>query len=325
MLNFLEFAKKFPDEKAVIDHFIKVRFKADKPHCTKCGCVDRIVKEKDRPKVFHCNNCEGSFSIFKDTIFEKSKTDLVKWMYAIRLFLNGKKGISGYQLQREIGVTYKTAWRMLKQIRLAMGNVDKPDFFQTIIEIDETYVGGKPRKGNKRNGDEKSKRGRGTKKTPVVGVLDRNTKRVHAKVALPDGDGRTLTGKQLLDILREVSRGTNTIMTDEFSSYNILKKTNHHHFTIDHSKAYADGAIHTNGIENFWGNVKRGILGIYHQVSKKYLQSYIDEYVFRYNNAKNVNEFDTLLGQCVLQSSPPKPFKADGLKPNSDFDFALAA
>lgn len=145
-MNFFDFINKFPDEQTVIDHFITVRFNQEKPYCTKCGCTNRIVREVNRPKMFHCNQCETSFSIFKDTIFEKSSTDLRKWMYAIHLFLNAKKGISAYQLQREIGVTYKTAWRMLKQIRIGMGNVDIPDFFQTIIEIDETYVGGKPRK-----------------------------------------------------------------------------------------------------------------------------------------------------------------------------------
>lgn len=231
-MNFFEFLKQFPNERAVIDHFIRIRFKHDKPYCTKCGGTEHIIPEKKRPKFFHCNDCNSSFSIFKDTIFEKSSTDLQKWMYAIHLFLNGKKGISGYQLQREIGVTYKTAWRMLKQIRLAMGNTNKPEFSQTIIEIDETYVGGKPRKSNHRDA-EKSKRGRGTNKTPVVGVLDRNSKKIHARVALPNKEGKSLTGKQLLDILHEVSRGKNTVITDEFRSYGILKSTDHLHYRID--------------------------------------------------------------------------------------------
>lgn len=101
--------------------------------------------------VFNCKDCSNTFSPFKGTIFEKSSTDLRKWFYAIHMFLNGKKGISGLQLQREIGVTYKTAWRMLQQIRYAMGNRDQEQFVETIIEIDETYVGGRPRKANKRD------------------------------------------------------------------------------------------------------------------------------------------------------------------------------
>lgn len=301
-MNFFEFLKKFPNEQSVIDHFIQIRYRSATPTCNHCGCSNRIAREKDRPKFFHCNDCNSSFSIFKDTIFEKSSTDLRKWMYAIHLFLNGKKGISGYQLQREIGVTYKTAWRMLKQIRLAMGNTENLEFVETIIEIDETYIGGKPRKGNRKHddNDDTPKRGRGTSKTPVIGVLDRNSKKVHARVALPNKEGQCLTGKQLLDVLHEVAHEKNTIISDEFRGYNILKKTNHMHFRIDHTKAFVDGSIHTNNIENFWGNLKRGIIGIYHQVSKKYLQTYINEFCFRFNNRKDENMFDLLLNQSVL-------------------------
>lgn len=307
-MNFFDFMKKYPTPEEVIRQFILIRYKNDTPHCSHCGAVDRIVPEKDRPKFFHCNNCNSSFSVFKDTIFEKSSTDLRKWMYAIHLFLNAKKGVSGYQLQREIGVTYKTAWRMLKQIRHAMGNANNPEFAETIIEIDETYIGGKPRKENKAkksDDDDKNtptkKRGRGTKKTPVVGIVDRKSKKVHARVALPNKEGKKLTGKQLLDILSEVSTGKNTVMTDEFKAYNILKKTENVHLKIDHTKMFADGNIHTNNIENFWGNLKRGILGIYHHVSKQHLQSYINEFTFRYNHRTNDDMFDALLGQCVLR------------------------
>ena len=126
------------------------------------------------------------FSPFRGTIFEKSSTDLRKWMCAIHLFLNGKKGILAMQLQREIGVTYKTAWRMLHQIRLAKGNTENPEFYDTIVEIDETYVGGKPHKKNRRDDDDDApsgnKRGRGTNKAPVVGVIDCKNKKVIALV-----------------------------------------------------------------------------------------------------------------------------------------------
>ena len=156
-MNFFEFLKKFPTEEAVITHFIKVRYTV-RVSCHHCGSI-KVHQKKDRKKVFHCADCLNTFSIFKGTIFEKSDTDLRKWMYAIHLFLNGKKGISGYQLMREIGVTYKTAWRMLKQIRLAMGNAENQEFIDTVIEIDETYVGGKPRKGNQHDDDDPPKRG----------------------------------------------------------------------------------------------------------------------------------------------------------------------
>ena len=232
-------------------------------------------------------------------------------MYAVHLFLNGKKGISGLQLQREIGVTYKTAWRMLQQIRMAMGNADQKEFFDTIVEIDETYVGGKPRKDNDHSNDDDNqdkpkgtgaKRGRGTSKTPVVGVIDRNNKKVYAKIAMPNKDGKKLTAKQLMDILNTVSKqdNNNTVITDEFRSYDPLARNNFVHLRIDHTKAFSQGdGVHTNNIESFWATLKRGIYGIYHHVSVGYMQRYVDEFCFRYNNRKE-NMFDMVLRQSII-------------------------
>ena len=135
-MNFFEFNKKFPTELACIEYFIKIRYK-DVVLCNHCTSA-KISHRKDTPKVFDCSTCRNTFSIFKGTIFEKSCTDLRKWMYAIHLFLNSKKGISGYQLQREIGVTYKTAWRILKHVRIAMVNPENQAFMSTLIEIEET-------------------------------------------------------------------------------------------------------------------------------------------------------------------------------------------
>ena len=151
-MNFIRFNRMFPTEEKVIQYFIKKRYPGG-VRCNHCGS-EKVYQRRNTPKAFSCNGCHNPFSIFKDTIFEKSNTDLRKWFYAIHLMLNSKKGISGLQLKREIGVTYKTAWRMLKQIRMAMGN-KKPDiFFDAIVEIDETYVGGKPRKKNERGIDD---------------------------------------------------------------------------------------------------------------------------------------------------------------------------
>jgi len=212
-------------------------------------------------------------------------------MYAIHLFLNGKKGISALQLQREIGVTYKTAWRMLQQIRTAMGNTHNPEFFNTIVEIDETYVGGKPRKDNHDDDDAPkpaSKCGRGTKKTPVVGMVDRTNKIAYARVALPNDQGKRLSANQLMDILKTMSKqeNNNTIISDEFHGYDKLAKNQFVHLRIDHQTAFSNGDIHTNNIESFWATLKRGVFGIYHHISVKYLQRYVDEFCFRYNNRK---------------------------------------
>jgi transposase-like protein len=303
-MNFFEFLKKFPTEEAVIQHFIRVRY-GERVACHHCGSI-KVHQKKDRPKVFHCADCLNTFSVFKGTIFENSPTDLRIWMYAIHLFLNGKKGISGYQLQRETGVTYKTAWRILKQIRTAMGNAANQEFIDTIVEIDETYIGGKPRpKNHKDDDDDKPKRGRGTKKTPVVGVIDRENKKIHAKVAKPNKEGKKLTGKQLLEVINEVTKNACTVITDEFLSYSVLGRTQHIHLKINHKEAFANGIVHTNNIESFWATLKRGILGIYHHVSVKHLQDYVNEFCFRYNyrgekNRSNPEMFDLLLKQAVL-------------------------
>ena len=142
-MKYLDFQKNFGSEEKIIYNYIKLRYK-DGVSCPNYKSI-KVHHRHDFIKLFMCKGCDNHFSIFKGTIFENSSTDLSKWFYAIHLFINGKKGISGLQLQREIGGSYKTSWRMLKQIRTAMKNKN------TIVEIDETYVSGKPRKGNKYN------------------------------------------------------------------------------------------------------------------------------------------------------------------------------
>lgn len=292
-----QFQEKFPSELSVIQHYINIRYNRIIT-CNHCGC-NKVHPRINRPRIYQCSGCGQDFSIFKGTIFEKSTTNLVDWFYAIHLFLNAKKGISGLQLQRELGVTYKTAWRMLKQIRLAMGNIQSQQLFEGIVEMDEAYVGGNPKK----NGIVTSKRGRGTFKIPVIGVRDRTTKQVFAKVAEPNVNGQTLTGAQLANVLTQVAQPGTTVMTDEFRSYRILSKLGYVHFTINHQKEFVKGNVHTNGIESFWATLKRGVYGIYHQISFKYLQSYIDEFCFRYNNRNNCDIYNKLLLQSIANQN----------------------
>jgi len=302
-MNYFEFNKQFKNEIDVINYFIKIRYK-NGIVCPKCGCVEKVYHRHTAPRMAHCNNCKSEFSIFAKTIFEKSDTDLRKWFYAINMVLISRKGISALQLKREIGVTYKTAWRMLRQIRTAMGNKDMSKAFEAIVEIDETYVGGKPRKGTKKDNDDEPKnpRGRGTKKTPVIGIKERSSKKVYAQVALPNKDGKKLSGKQLFKVLDKVCKDQTTIITDDFTGYNMLDHKNVNNFvrlSVNHSGGqFSDfNGIHTNGIESFWALLKRGIFGIYHHISVKYMQHYINEFTFRMND----NTFDGLLKQCVFE------------------------
>ena len=306
-MNFLEFNKNFPTEEKAIEYFINIRY-SNKIICPHCGCVDKIYRRKNnRRKEFVCNNCNNEFSIFKDTIFEKSSTDLRIWFYAINQVLVAKKGISALQLQRDTGVTYKTAWRILNQIRKAMGNDNTKNLFKACVEIDETYVGGKPRKKAKKDDeddDKKNKRGRGTKKTPIVGIKERGSNNVKAIVALPDMRNKKLTGIQLLEILNKLCEKDCIVITDDFKSYGILDKNTNKfiHLSVNHSlnEFSLGNGIHTNGIESFWAVLKRGLYGVYHHVSIKHLQKYIDEFCFRANYKDIQESFNVILRNCVL-------------------------
>jgi glutaredoxin-related protein len=207
---------------------------------------------------------------------------------------------------------------MLMQIRTAMANRETEHIFEALVEVDETYIGGKPRKGNSvldkdgntvKTAEPENKRGRGTKKIPVVGVKERSSGRVIAKVALANSEGKKLSGKQLVDIIKTACKETAekiTVATDEFKSYNILNSKENMkkfiHVTVKHKKGQYDAGngVHTNGIENFWCVVKNGIRGVYHHISLKYLQKYIDEYSFKQNTRTDTNMFNILLKQCVL-------------------------
>lgn len=312
-MTFIQFQKRFSTEQSVISYFCKINY-ASGLVCPHCGATQKIGTRTDQPKLCNCNYCHNTFSIFTGTIFEKSKTDLTKWFYAIHLFLNAKKGISALQLQREIGTTYKTAWRMLMRIRTAMGNENLAKSFDFIVEVDETYVGGKVRKDNKKlkftppQARDTSTTGRGTKKTPVIGVKERRTGRVYARVALPNQGGQKLSGKQLLEVISAVTKPGATVMTDDFKGYNIMnhEETNPENFThlsVCHSSGEfsAGNGVHTNGIEGFLAILKRAITGSYHHVSIKYLQDYVNECCFRQGN-RGEDAFDKLLRQSALDT-----------------------
>jgi transposase-like protein len=304
-MNFFDFLIKFPTEEACIEYFVKTRYKSkDKVVCSHCGS-NQFIYHRKKGKNFDCKACGNTFSIFSDTIFKKSRTDLRKWMYAIHLFLNGKKGISALQLKREIKVTYKCAWRILHKIREAMGNEDEDDNDEEggkmigLTEIDEAYFG-----GSDENRHLDNKKGREGKKDIVLGMVNRSTEKVKAFVV--ENTQYLSIQKHLLDSIKG-GKDNSTIITDESSIYKFFGKYFFGHRTVNHSKGeYAkisydiNDVVHTNTIEGFWATLKRGIYGVYHSVSRKYLQNYVNEFSFRYNNRKNESIFDELLGRCVL-------------------------
>jgi transposase-like protein len=221
------------------------------------------------------------------TIFEKSSTALGTWFYAMYLMSATRCGISAKQIQRETGVTYKTAWRMFKQIRTLMS--EEVSLEGEAVEMDETYVGGKRRKG--------SKRGRGGEhKSCVVGAIERGGRVV--AIVSTDASRKTLHG-----VAKEYILPDSIVYTDEGKGYNGLEKINgYEHRRINHSQGvYVVGTTHTNTIEGFWSLVKRGIGGVYHSVSKQYLQTYLDEYSFRYNRRNSGQPMFTSLLEQVSE------------------------
>lgn len=305
-MTYFEFTKRFPDENSAIDFIVATKYK-NGYICPKCGSVHKgIYHQKYNHRFMYCNNCKSEFSALKGTIFENTHLDLRMWLYAMNLVLVSRKGISALQLKRELGMgSYQSALRMLQQIRKAMEKEEYKETFEAVVEIDETYVGGKPRKNNDYSDDEnnKPKRGRGTSKTPVIGVKERNTGKVHAVVANYNDEGKQLSGKQLFAVLKKVCKGNNTVMTDQFSGYNILDKENECNFVrlkIDHTVTYSLGdGIHTNGIESFWAILKRGVYGVFHNVSVKYMQKYVTEFCYRLNHRDNNEDFTSLVELAI--------------------------
>jgi transposase-like protein len=193
--------------------------------------------------------------------------------------LNAKKGLSALQLSRDLQVNKNTAWRIAVQIRKAMNQIDHQRLLTGIVEMDETYVGGKPRKGKKYdNPEDRPKLGRGTKKTPVIGAVERFGNVTAKAVHKTKMKGRHMRAF----VVRRVDTKKTRLITDEYKGYRGMSKLIKHD-TIKHKEWYVEGDIHTNNIESFWAVLKRGMFGQFHSVSGRHLQRYIDEFCFRYN------------------------------------------
>ena len=281
-MNIIQVYKRFPKHDDCIHHLEAVRWNG-RPQCPYCKSHNITAMPKENRH--HCNNCNTSFSVTVQTIFHNTKLDLQKWFLAIALILNAKKGLSARQLARDLEVNKNTAWYMSMRIRKAM--TDDGELLKGIVEVDETYVGGKPRKGGP-----KRKRGRGTSKTPVVGMVERNGN-VKAKVMT------WLDAKSLTKFVRGgVDLQNSIVMTDEFKGYNRLRTMTVHR-VVNHQREYVNGDIHTNSIEGFWALLKRGITGQYHKVSLTYLQKYVNEFAYRYNHRNNPDVFDLTISRAI--------------------------
>jgi transposase-like protein len=272
-----DFNAQFPDNNACLEFLKEQKYPSGLIPCAKCQKDRKHHRVTGRP-AYVCDYCGSMISPMAGTIFEKSSTSLRTWFYAMYLMSATRCGISAKQIQRETGVTYKTAWRMFKQIRTLMS--EDISLEGSAVEVDETYIGGKNK--NKKLSKRRHEKGRpsgDSPKTPVFGMVERGG-RVVAQV-VPDAKLKTI-----FPIIHERILPASIVYSDEFPIYDHLGETpnGYDHRRIQHAeRVYVMGDIHTNTIEGFWSLIKRGIGGVYHSVSRKYLQSYLDEYSFRYN------------------------------------------
>jgi len=280
------FNAEFPDDDACLEYIKEERFPGGVKSCDKCK-VDRVSGRT----AYACDHCGNHIYPLAGTIFEKSTTSLKLWFHAMFQMGSTRCGISAKQIQRETGVTYKTAWRMFKQIRTLMS--EEISLEGSAVEVDEMYAGGKRKNGTGRPmvGDKT--------KTPVMGLVERTTTerkgRVVARV-IPDCKSKTL-----MENVKQYVLPKSMVYTDELKAYGGIGNmaNGYEHRRINHSQGiYVQGDIHTNTIEGFWSLVKRGIGGTHHMVSRKFLQEYLNEYAFRYNRRDTpVPMFRLILGQ----------------------------
>ena len=262
----------FPDQESA-RIYLESRLWADGAICPACKGKDRITTRKGG--YYRCNACKLDFTIRTGTIFERSHVPLHKWLYSMYLLVTARKGISSMQLAKEIGITQKSAWFVLQRLREACGG--KLDKLRGMIEIDECYIGGK--ESNKHQ-HKKLRMGRGAVgKTAVVGMRERGGRTI--AMPLESTDAATLHST----IHSNVEVGS-TIFTDDHAGYVGLGGLLFSHSSVNHTAGeYSNNGVSTNGIESVWAVLKRGVYGVYHQVSKKHLRRYVNEFTFRLNAA----------------------------------------
>jgi transposase len=289
-----QFKYKYGTHDMCLEAIKELRF-PDPYVCPKCNTEQKFYPVKGRTS-YACNACGHHIYPLAGTIFEKSTTPLDLWFFAMYLMVQTRSGISAKQLERMLGVTYKTAWRMFKQIRMLMAETGG-GLLDGIVEIDETFVGGKGKNRAYEWGGDKQKE-------ILMGFIQREGKAYIKHI--PN------TGKYTL--LRQVKENvspTARVMTDELMSYTGLTQMGYFHQSVKHkAREYARGEVHTQSIESFWGGLKRGIYGVYRVVSKKYLQAYADEYAWRYNYRLHQGGMFELL---LKQVAEVKTLKAEKL------------
>ncbi len=265
----------FKDEQVCRNYLEHIRWNGSL-ECAYPDCKHDKVFKFTNGKVYKCAKCKRQFSVRVGTIFEDSKIPLVKWYAAIYFITAHKKGISSLQLHRDIGVTQKTAWYLLHRIRHSLGWGEPTEKLTGIVEVDETFIGGNE-KNKHASKQTANNQGRSLKtKSAIAGVMVKGGELRAKKVT-------NTSGKELRPFIASNVQFGSELHTDEWWGYVGLRAMYHHKYVRHNDRSFVVNGVHTNGMENFWSLLKRGIIGIYHSVSDKHIQRYVDEFVFRYN------------------------------------------